>query len=83
MRDMDKRKAEIAVPLVALHGTADHTTSLVAVKTLLKECVSPDATLKEYPGASLLQQSGLCSVTRAQAWRLARYRLHTCVGNGH
>ena len=51
MRDMDRRKAEIAVPVVAIHGTADHTTSLVAVKTLLKECVSPDATLKEYSGA--------------------------------
>ena len=51
MRDMDRRKAEIAIPVVAIHGTADHTTSLVAVKALLKECVSPDATLKEYQGA--------------------------------
>ena len=54
MRDMDRRKAEIAVPVVAIHGTADHTTSLVAVKALLKECVSPDATLKEYAGAPAL-----------------------------
>ena len=51
---MDRRKAEIAVPVVAIHGTADHTTSLVAVKALLKECVSPDATLKEYAGAPAL-----------------------------
>ncbi len=51
MRDMDRRKAEIAVPIVAIHGTADRTTSLAAVKTLLKESASTDVTLKEYPGA--------------------------------
>ncbi len=55
MRDMDRRKAEIAVPIIAIHGTADRTTSLAAVKTLLKASASTDATLKEYPGACQVQ----------------------------
>ena len=45
--------------MVAIHGTADHTTSLAAVKALLKESASKDVTLKEYPGASVQRSTRL------------------------
>ena len=46
----------MAVPLYAAHGTVDHTTSIAAVKRLLKSNGSKDVTLTEVTGASRASQ---------------------------
>lgn len=48
---LETRESELALPVLALHGTSDHTTSISAVKRLLKNCCSTDATFNEITGA--------------------------------
>lgn len=49
-RSLDRSQSQLALPILAVHGTSDRCTSLPAVKRLLQVCQSKDQTLKEIPG---------------------------------
>ena len=55
-KQLEAREGEVTVPLYAAHGTVDHTTSIAAVKRLLKNSASTDVTLNEVTGASRSRQ---------------------------
>ena len=50
-RRLQPRYPEFALPLLAMHGTADKITSLPAVRRLVNAAASKDKALVEWPGA--------------------------------
>lgn len=50
MKRMAQDESKITVPIFAVHGNADKTTSLEAVKRLVHNSASKDTTLMEIPG---------------------------------
>ncbi|KAL3161797.1 hypothetical protein ABBQ38_008889 [Trebouxia sp. C0009 RCD-2024] len=49
-RALGRRHSELMLPILAVHGTKDHCTSLPAVKRLVQSSNSKDKTLNEIPG---------------------------------
>ncbi|MBI5610549.1 MAG: lysophospholipase [Deltaproteobacteria bacterium] len=50
MARIESRMAEVSVPVLALHGTADVVTNPEGSKQLIAKAKSTDKTLKEFPG---------------------------------
>jgi alpha-beta hydrolase superfamily lysophospholipase len=50
LREMERRRGEITLPLLLLHGEADRTIPLDSVEIVARSVSSQDLTKKTYPG---------------------------------